>query len=333
MADVARRAGTSTAVVSYTLNPGTRPVSDELRSRVLAAVEELGYRPDRYAQALRRGRRWGQIGLVVPDVTLPLYGTLVGHIEREGRARHQLVVVGNTGFDADVEAELVRGLIGAGIDGLVVASTVDGEQVARLSDAARLPVVWVHNHRGAAPSDVVGSDHRQAGRLAAEHLVDVHHRTRLAFVGGFTDDDVRTGDRETVRDRFTGFASVAGDSAIQIKTDLTLAGAYAAVTSHLAASSGLDGLVVGTYGQAAGALRAVTDAGLRVPEDVAVMAFDGDPRNSYAPIVLSTVQQHVDQIAAAALDRVLAGATEQKTSPSIAVFLSCSESCGCGLSP
>lgn len=326
IADVARLAGTSTAVVSYVLNPGTRPVSDPLRRRVLQAVDELEYRPDRNARALRRRREWGQIGVVVPDVTLPLYGALVGHLHRAGWAREQLVIVGSTGFDAAVEAELVHGLLDAGMDALIAASVSNGALIARLSAQARVPLIWMHNTAHPAGRPLVGSDHVMAGRLAADHLHAAHGRRRIAFVGGFEPGDAPTGDRAAVRDRYAGYSAVVGERAIHVPTDLTLDGAYRAVRAH--ASSAVDALVVGTYGQSFAALRAVTDAGLRVPDDVAIVTFDGDARNAYAPIVLSTVRQDICTIAQAALDLALDSSEAEPPAP-LPVSLDPGESCGC----
>lgn len=328
MADVARRAGTSTAAVSYVLNPGTRPVSDDLRQRVLSAVSELDYRPDRHARALRRQRRWGVIGLIVPDVTLPLYGALGAQLERQGRARRQLVVTGNTGFDPTVEVELVESLIESGVDALMAASAVDEQMIAGLSAQAQTRVVWVHNTRHASGYPIVGSDHVAAGRLAADHLLNVHQSQTVAFVGGFADEDAAVGDRETVRDRYRGYAASVGERAVHIKTDLTLDGAYAAVAAHIASGASVDGVVVGTYSQTAAVLRAITDAGLRIPQDVALVSFDRDPASSYDQIVLSTVQQRIGAIASTALDLALR-TTEPSAAQVFPVELSSGESCGC----
>ncbi|WP_207843035.1 LacI family DNA-binding transcriptional regulator [Williamsia soli] len=105
VADVAQRAGTSTAAVSYVLIDGPRPVSNFLRARVTRAIEELDYRPNRRAQALRRQRRWRQIGLLVPDLTLPLFGEFVGSVERQARTQDHLTMIGNTGYDPERELE------------------------------------------------------------------------------------------------------------------------------------------------------------------------------------------------------------------------------------
>ncbi|HET9073996.1 MAG TPA: LacI family DNA-binding transcriptional regulator [Solirubrobacteraceae bacterium] len=357
MADVARAAGTSTAVVSYVLNPGTRPVSDALRERVLVAVAELDYRPDRHARALRRRRGWRQIGVVVPDATLPLYGALVATLERQGRARGQLMITGSTGFVPAVELELVHGLLEAGVDGLVCATPADARAVDRLCAGARVPLVWLHNAEGHPGHALVGSDHVAAGRLATAHLHEHHGRRRVAFVGGFTRADAPFGDRDAVRDRHRGYAEVLGLGAEQIRTDLTLGGAYTALARRLAAADPPDGLVIGTFGQSAAVLRAALDAGLRVPEDLAIVTFDADPRNTYEPITLAAVQQQVDRIAQQAVE-LLTGAAETaehdatetgepgelpagacgpgpgpQAPPLLGVIFRPGESCGCGQPP
>ncbi|WP_028922130.1 LacI family DNA-binding transcriptional regulator [Pseudonocardia acaciae] len=330
LADVARRAGTSTAVVSYVLNDGPRPVSAALRAKVLTALDELDYRPDRIARALRRRRRWGLIGLLVPDVTMPLFGTLAGRIELEARGRGQLVMVGNTGYDPAVEAEFVESFADAGMDGLIVVGGADGPTTARVCGRARVPLVWVHNNRNLTDSRIVRADHAHAGALAARHLVLAHRCRAVAFVGGFTEEEVEFGDRETVAERYRGYESVVGARAARpVPTDLTLAGAYRAVCGYLADNQPPDGLIAGTYGQAAAVLRAVTDAGLRVPRDIALVTFDGDARNAYARPVLTTVRQDIDTIARQALDLLLRPGDTAAALDDVEVHLHTGESCGC----
>ncbi|MFC7751671.1 substrate-binding domain-containing protein [Tsukamurella soli] len=143
-------------------------------------------------------------------------------------------------------------------------------------------------------------------------------------MGGSTDDDVQHGDRETVAQRLAGFASVADGDVI--RTDLTGTGAYRAVREYLQEQTiPPQGLVVGTFGQAAAAMRAVTDSGLRVPGDLRIVAFDADVRRDYGQISLATVQQPIDTIVGGALDRLLGGDTPDR---SYAVTLRAGESCG-----
>lgn len=331
--DVARRADTSTAVVSYVLNPGTKPVSDTLRSRVLQAVSDLDYRPHRHARALRRRTQWGLVGLLIPDLTLPFYGMLAGAIETEARGRRQLVMTGNTGFDAAVEVGLVRSFADAGVDSLLVAGMADGGSVAEICNDARIPLIWVHNNRGAVGGPIVCSDHVRAGAVAAGHLADAHGCRSIAFVGGFTEAHVQHGDRDTVRERYEGYESIVGSAERHITTDLTLDGAYRAVRASIDEHGAPDGLVVGTFHQSAAVLRALADAGLRVPEEVPVVAFDADARNAYAQIVLTTVRQDINEIARRSIDLALSPSEQGAAPPARGpVWLSIAESCGCARS-
>lgn len=331
LADVAARAGVSTAVVSYVLNDGPRPVSEAARAKVIAAADALRYRPDRLARALRRPRRWRQIGLLVPDLTMPLFAALVGRVEIEARARDHLTMIGNTGYDPDREIEFTTAFTEVGIDGLLVAGAVDPAGTSAICARARLPVVWAHNTRTPVDAPLVRADHVAAGRLAAEHLAEVHGCRELVFVGGFTAADVRYGDRETVAQRHRGFAAVAGESAPVVRTDLTAAGAYTQVSRYLRTCARLpQGIVVGTNAQAAATLRAITDAQLAVPEQIRVVGFDTDAARQFAQITLASVQQPIEEITRHALDRLLGPSTETANAPEpMPVVLAPGESCGC----
>ncbi|WP_309241064.1 LacI family DNA-binding transcriptional regulator [Nocardia sp. BSTN01] len=336
LADVARRAGTSTAVVSYVLNDGPRPVSESTRARVVAALDALNYRPDRAARALRRPRRWRHLGLLVPDVRMPLFATLVGHIEAEARRRDHLTLIGNTGYDPEREIEFASAFTDSGIEGLIVVGGANGRATAELCRHARIPIVWVHNNRDEVEPDVVGADHIRAGASATRHLTDTHRRGDVVFVGGFTAGEVAHGDRETVAQRYEGYRSVVGsERARRIATDLTPAGAYHAVGRYLAGNPAPDGLVVGTYAQAAATLRAVADAGLLVPRDLSVVGYDTDTSDTYAAVTLTAVRQPIDVIARLALSRVLdSDETSDQTQPPgppepIVTHLAIGETCGC----
>lgn len=327
LADVANRAGTSTAVVSYVLNNGPRPVSEVLRAKVLRAIDDLNYRPDGRARALRRPRRWRQIGLLVPDLTLPLFGEFVGRIEVEARARDHLTLIGNTGYDPERELEFATAFAEVGVDGLLVVGAANAPHTANLCRREHIPVVWMHNIRGAVEADIVGIDHVHAGELVARHLLDVHDCRDLAFVGGFTEADVCHGDRETVQQRFEGVASVVDQDLPIIRTDLTPSGAYAAVSAFLRdGARARSAFVVGTYGQTAATIRAVADAGLRIPDDIRVVGFDGSAAD-YGRLRLTTVQQPVDALAHEALGRLLGDSP--LSDDGFAPTLKVGETCGC----
>ena len=116
---MARRAGTSPAVVSYVINNGPRPVAAATRARVEAAMTELGYRPNLVARALRSARS-NTIGLIVPDSTEPFFTELTHAVEQAAFAQGSLVLLGNSGFSTDVEQRYVEALSGMQVDGLLL---------------------------------------------------------------------------------------------------------------------------------------------------------------------------------------------------------------------
>ncbi|MFE4582476.1 LacI family DNA-binding transcriptional regulator, partial [Streptomyces chartreusis] len=114
--DVARLAGTSTAVVSYVINNGPRPVAPATRERVLAAIKELGYRPDRVAQAMA-SRRTDLIGLIVPDARQPFFGEMAHAVEWAAAERGKMVLVGNSDYVGEREVHYLRAFLGMRVSG------------------------------------------------------------------------------------------------------------------------------------------------------------------------------------------------------------------------
>ncbi len=119
--DVARLAGTSTAVVSYVINNGPRPVAPATRERVLAAIKELGYRPDRVAQAMA-SRRTDLIGLIIPDARQPFFGEMAHAVEQAASERGKMVLVGNTDYVGEREVHYLRAFLGMRVSGLILVS-------------------------------------------------------------------------------------------------------------------------------------------------------------------------------------------------------------------
>jgi LacI family transcriptional regulator len=236
-------------------------------------------------------------------------------------------MIGNTGYDPEREIEFATAFAEVGIDGLVIIGAANAQATATLCRQERIPVVWMHSVRDDVNLEIVGVDHVRAGELVTRHLIDEHQCSDIAFVGGFTEADVRHGDREAVQQRYGGATAALGTDMPLIRTDLTPAGAYAAVTTFLAErDSPPEAVVVGTYGQAAATVRAIFDAGLVAPTDVRVVGFDGSG-SDYGQVRLTAAQQPVDAIAQLALGRLLDEA--QQPGGSLLPSLRIGTSCGC----
>ncbi|WP_163569815.1 LacI family DNA-binding transcriptional regulator [Fodinicola feengrottensis] len=159
--NVAELSGVSGAVVSYVVNGGPRPVSAQTRERVLAAMQELNYRPNAAARALRL-RRTNAIGLILPDISNPYFGEFAKAIEDAAFDRGFALILGNSSNDPDREAAQLDSFIDRQVDGLLVISVRRHAELSIVRDAqiplvvidqpekgVDLPTVVIDNYRGA----------------------------------------------------------------------------------------------------------------------------------------------------------------------------------------
>lgn len=271
--DVARRAGTSTAVVSYVINNGPRPVATATRARVEAAIAELGYQPDLVARALR-GRRSNTIGMVVPDSSQAFFTELVHGVERAAYARGSLVLLGNAEFSAEHEDRYLESLTNMRVDGVLVARAEvrrDRPPVSQPVRGSTVPVVHLNNL--APPEDDATSvvlANAAGGRALTEHLLQ-HGYSRVGCLTG----SAPTG---AVAQRAQGWRAAtraAGHPAPVRRTALDRSRAREVVTRWLTGPDRPDAIMATADGLALDAIAAAHELGLRVPEDVAIVGFGG----------------------------------------------------------
>ncbi|UFU02956.1 LacI family transcriptional regulator [Ruania suaedae] len=314
-AEVAARAGVSTAVVSYTLNGGPKNVAPATRDRVLAAVRELGYRPNATARALRLGST-GQIGLVVATMSNPYFGQLTDETERAAAARGlALLVRTNSARDLTTAVEQ---LAERQVDGLLIAQSMDEASTAAVR-ATGVPTVLINE--ATAPDGVasVGVDRFGGARTAVEHLLGHGHRS-VAFIGAAPGEDRRRGWSDALR------AAGLGEGPA-VEAEYSREGGYRGARRLLALDQPPTALLAGSDEQGLGALLALHEAGARVPEDVAVVAFDGSIASAYAWPPLTTVTQPTQEMVGRALDLLLQPGEPQQSI--LAPALVRRRSCGC----
>ncbi len=307
--EVARRAGVSAAVVSYVMNNGPRPVADATRQRVLAAVEELGYRPNGVARALRARRTWS-IGLVVPDNSNPFFAQLAHAIEDETFARGYSLLVGNASGDSARVESYLRTFQDRQVDGLIVVTNGPTDDLTRTYEG-RVPLVVVVDQpvRGLAAS-TVKVDNSEGARLATEHLVS-HGFTRIACVAGLRES-------EPSQERFVGWQAAMKDAGLAAPDSLVrwaefnLAGGRSAGHSLLGGKNRPEAIFCATDLQAIGVLRAAADIGVSVPDELAVIGFDGIEEASYTVPRLATVAQPVGDMARRSVELLLRSGDETK---------------------
>jgi LacI family transcriptional regulator len=311
MKDVAEKARVSVSTVSHVLN-GTRRVSEETRGGVLAAVEELGYRPNLLAKGLKT-RRTFTIGLLISDIQNAFFTSLVRGVEDEALSRGYHLFLCNTDEDPGREDEYVTELAKKRVDGLMVAPSARREDhVRRLRDGG-VPFVFVDREVEGVDADVVSVDNRMGTRLIAEHLVGLGHR-RIGMISGPLD-------KASGYERHAGLGSALADLGVGLDDDLVRFGDFRTTGGREGArelmglSSPPTALVTANNQMTLGALLAAKEKGLRIPEDVSVVGFD-DPE--WAPLTdppLTTLAQPTYEMGVRAakllLDRIEYGRREE----------------------
>ena len=301
-ADVARYAGVSSAVVSYVVNQGPRPVAPATAARVVAAIRVLGYRPNASARALRSGATM-LIGLVVPEIGNPLFAELALAVEAEAASRGYALLLTNSENDGELERRHIRNLIGRQIDGLLLTTALSRPDLADLPlDGVRTVLL---NTFQETPGFVgVGVDAFAGAYAATAHLTGHGYPSVALVIGGqqSSGDELRErGWRQAVRDAGLADGPIGREA-------WSRAGGYAAGLRLFAGKSRPRAVFVSSDLQAIGLLRALRERGLRVPQDVAVVSFDGTQESQYSAPRLTVLRQPVRVIAADAIERVLHGA-------------------------
>ncbi len=310
--DVAAHLGLSSATVSMVINrsPGAQSIPERTKKRVLAAVDELGYRPDLLARSLRR-RRSHSIGVLVPNIGEDYAAGVMCGAERFLTERGYFYLAASHRWQSSLLAENLNRLRDRSVDGMLLIAT-------SLEESPGLPAVVVAGHREVPDTTNVVVDHDRAAHLALGHLRDLGHQ-EIAFLRGHP----RNAD---TADRWRAISEVAPGLGIEIRPEwVKQIGDDPAPQTHfsrehryrrgfeiaqelLSESPGFTALFAFNDVSAIGAIRAFLDAGLSVPNDVSVVGFDDIQSAPFQNPSLTTIRQPLREIgelaASALLERV-----------------------------
>ncbi|MBO3663174.1 LacI family DNA-binding transcriptional regulator [Microbacterium stercoris] len=320
--DVARLAGVSAAAVSYVIN-GTKKLSPETEERVADAIRKLGYRPNRAARALRLGSA-ETLGIIVPDATNPFFAALTHEVEiAAGRRGYSMIAVNADELAAGYDAHRLEMLVSRGVDGVILCTSPSPDDAGVL-EAAGVPYVTLNQPGTGTRRTSVGVDLREGARIAVEHLAQHGHRT-IGLIAGLSSEGAREEREAGWRAAVQQLGAMPG--ALEW-SPFTPAGGYEAGLRMVASGELPPALFVSSDQLAKGLLKAFHEHGVRVPEDVALVAFDGTEDAEYCWPPLTTVAQPVAAMAEAAIEALFdgegAGATQV-----FAPVLVRRQSCGC----
>ncbi|MGW2115169.1 LacI family DNA-binding transcriptional regulator [Streptomyces zhihengii] len=305
--EVAERAGVSIATVSRVLS-GNYPVPAATRTRVVRAAKALDYVANAHARALVGGGR-KMVAVVLRHVTSPFYAQVAEGIEAEAAANGWLCLIGSTGGDPQRELEFVQLMREEGarlviLVGGVVEDDSYRERVTRYAHAldgagARLVLCGRPAPAPDTPALVVEFDNEAGARAITSHLLSAGHR-RIAFLGGLPGNS-------TLDARVNGYRAALADHGLPpgaahvVDCGLGRGVGHRAMTDLLAENPGFTAVVAGDDMVAAGAIRAISEAGLRVPHDISVVGYNDIPLAEDFNPPLTTVRTPSEELGRAAV--------------------------------
>lgn len=298
--DVAALAGISYTTVSHVLNK-TRPVSEHVRLKVEAAIAELDYVPSAVARSLK-ARSTATIGLLVPNSVNPYFAELARGIEDACERNGYCVILCNSDDNPQKQRSYLRVLLEKRIDGLIVASVGEDQDLLDSLGGVRTPMVIVDRALDGVAADLVRIDHEQGAYLATRHLLELGHR-EIATIAGPADTGVS-------QLRLAGFRRAMDEAGAKVAKGHVLHSDFTSPGGHAAAARLLDGerptaIFAANDMIGFGVLRAAAERNIDVPGELSVIGFDDIELSRYVYPALTTVGQSIRELGESAAGLLL----------------------------
>jgi len=300
--DVAALAGVSSTTVSHVIND-TRPVSDQLRAQVEAAMVDLGFQPNALARSLRR-KRTHTFGMIVPDSANPFFAEVGRGIEDTSFASGYSVILCNSDGDRARELLYLDLLVQKQVDGVLLVPTGDHAELAARLRTRNIPVVVIDRDVSDTPIDRAYIDNVAGGCVATRHLIELGHR-RIGYIGG-------PPHLSSVPGRGAGYLHALEEAGISVDERLIVDGNFRDVGGYKGAQALFSladpptAIFAGNDLMAIGAIAAARDAGMAVPGDLAIVGFDDIHLAGYINPPLTTIAQPKYELGVIAAELLLA---------------------------
>ncbi|TAN34618.1 LacI family transcriptional regulator [bacterium] len=298
--------GVSVATVSRVVrdHPDVRA---ETRERVRQIIQDMGYRPSPAARALVSGRQWA-IGLLVSDIANPFYPQLAKSVERETRKFGCVVVMCSTEDDVREAKRSTQRLLEQGVEGIIHASAGNDEEAVLALVGNPNRIVFANRRPRTPGCNYVVSDNVAGAAELTRHLLAAGHR-RIGFING---PSYASNAVERLQGFITALEDVPDAEPVVIEGGMTYESGLRAAETWLRVPGRPTAIIGANDSIALGAMEAILKAGLSVPGDIAVAGFDDIQLASSYVISLTSVAQHIDQMARRSV-RILMGMLEDPT--------------------
>lgn len=282
--DIAKKLNISYSTVSKGLNDSSE-ISESTKKKIRKAAKELNYTPNAIAQGLVT-KRTKTIGLIIPDITNPFYPEIAMGIEETASLNGYSVILCNSNWNNQKERDYLDLLIGKKVDGIILAPI--GEENLELNEF-ELPIVMVGKRNGYSTKSYVVVDDKRGGFLATEHLIKIG-RKKIMFIGG--KENVQSN-----KERLEGYMKALDRYGIPIDEGLIRSGNFKIESGYILMKEALkngaicDAVFAGNDMLALGAIQAIQERNIKVPDKIAVVGFDDISFAKLPEISLTTVAQ------------------------------------------
>jgi LacI family transcriptional regulator len=309
--DIAQEAGVSYATVSRALNNkyGVKP---DTRKRIMALARARGYTPNAIARGLVKKETYS-IGLIIPDISNPFFPQVASGVEDAAKERGYSVFLCNTNYESEREAHYLTLLVEKRVDGIILASGFQSGEASVSASAGAIPVVSLCARFDTLQNSFVVIDNERGGFLATRHLIEQGYES-IGFIGtqsdGFSEGQ-----------RFKGYRLALEKFNLPYEKRYIFAGdlkretGYKIIHRIIASGDYPRALFVENDLMALGVIQGIKEAGLKVPEDIAVVGFDDIAFASFPEIGLTTVRQPKYEMGKLAATLLLDTITEETATP------------------
>jgi LacI family transcriptional regulator len=321
MKDIARDVGVSVVTVSKVLRNHS-DISEGTRKRVLQRVKELNYQPNPAAQALVTGRT-NLIGLIVPDLVHPFFAQVAKGISAKLRPSGYSLIIASSEDDPNLERRELDQMLGRRVDAVILASTQTNPGYFHRIEHQRLPIVLLDRRIPGLTADFVGIDDVMAGSLATRHLLKIGCRT-IAHIAG--------SDVSTAADRAAGYNAELARQKVSLPAGYVVkhgrgddsgdAAGYTGMKALLRLDPRPDGVFCCNDPIAMGAMRAILETGLRIPQDVAVVGCGNVHYADFLRVPLTSIDQDSSGLGLSAAKMALSIAKRKMGLPAKTVLMS-----------
>jgi LacI family transcriptional regulator len=309
--DIAEDLGLSVVTVSKVLRDHP-DIGEATRKRVLKRMKEMNYQPNLTARALITGQTW-TMGILVPDLLHPFFASIAQSLSQEIRSKGYSLLISSSDEDVALEQREIEHLLARRVDCLLIASAQRSGESFRRIEAQKTPYILLDRQFLGLAANFVGVDDQAVGRLATRHLIEQGCR-RIAHIRG--------PEVSTAQGRLEGYRQALNEAGTQAMPEHVVSlgisgdhrgepGGYEAARRLVASKKRPDGIFCFNDPSALGAMRAILEAGLRVPEEIAVVGCGNLSYSNFLRVPLSSVDQGSEEIGKRAAAMALQVANEK----------------------